>query len=78
MYERLTDRVGGIIPVPPRLASQVLSLAGLARPTEPGEMELHDPQLRAIAGLLTFRSNTGRYIYHLETLAPSQDDRLRA
>jgi hypothetical protein len=77
MYDRQTERVGGIIDVPVRLAPQVLSFAGITTPAEPGESELHDRPLRAIANLLSFRSNVGRYLYHLETLVTTQD-RLRA
>jgi hypothetical protein len=73
MYERSTERVGGIIDVPERLAPQVLSLAGIVKGAEPGESELSDRPLRAIANLLSFRATVGRYIYHLETLVTTQD-----
>ena len=75
MYERTTDRVGGIIDVPAALVSQALSIAGISKPTELGEADLTDAQVRALANLLGFRSNVSRYCYHLETLAT---DPLRA
>ena len=75
MYERTTDRVGGIIDVPAALVPQALSLAGISDPTELGETELSDTEVRALANLLGFRSNVSRYRYHLETLAA---DLLRA
>jgi hypothetical protein len=73
MYERQTDRAGGTIDVPPTLASQVLSLASITNPTEPGETVLNDQQVSAIAQLLSFRHNIGRYIYHLETVIGASD-----
>jgi hypothetical protein len=77
MYERTTDRAGGTIDVPAMLATQVLSIAGIADGDEPGETALTDAQAAALARLLAFRANVARYIYHLETLAGSPD-RLRA
>lgn len=47
MYERRTDRVGGIIDVPTYLEPQVLSAAGIQNATKLGEVELHDQQVRA-------------------------------
>jgi hypothetical protein len=69
MYERTTDRVGGIIDVPAALEPQVLTIAGISNPTELGETELADAEVVALANLLGFRSNIPRYRYHLETLA---------
>ena len=68
MYERTTDRVGGIIDVPAALVPLALALAGITNPTELGETELTDGEVWALANLLQFRSNTSRYRYHLETL----------
>jgi hypothetical protein len=75
MYERATDRVGGMIDVPAALVSQALSIAGITNATELGETELTDDEVRALATLLQFRSNVSRYRYHLETLVT---DPLRA
>jgi hypothetical protein len=50
---------------------------GIASAAEPGESELTDKQALAIAALMNFRANVGRYNYHLETLVTTQD-RLRA
>jgi hypothetical protein len=77
MYDRQTDRVGGIIDVPAQLAPHLLSLPGIVNAAEPGEIELADKQVGAIATLLGFRANVGRYRYHLETLVTTQD-RLQA
>jgi hypothetical protein len=68
MYERSTDRVGGIIDVPPALVPQALSIAGVVNAAEPGETELTGAQARALANLLGFQANVSRYVYHLETL----------
>jgi hypothetical protein len=67
MYERSTDRVGGIIDVPKRLIPQILSIAGIVCAAEPGESELTDKQTRAIARVMNFRADVGGYHYHLET-----------
>ena len=75
MYERSTDRVGGVIDIPAPLVTQALSTVGISNATELGETELTDAQVRALANLLQFRSNVSRYQYHLETLA---SDPLRA
>jgi hypothetical protein len=75
MYERTTDRVGGIIDVPTALVAQALSIAGISKTAELGETELTDAEVRALANLLGFRSDVSRYHYHLETLAT---DPLRA
>ena len=75
MYERSTDREGGIIDIPAPLVAQALSIAGIGNATELGETELTDAEVRALANLLQFRSNVSRYHYHLETLA---SDSLRA
>jgi hypothetical protein len=77
MYERTTDRVGGIIDVPDALAAQALTIAGVTNATEPGETALDDIQAIQMARLLGFRANVARYIYHLETVLTT-DDRLRA
>ena len=77
MYERTTDRVGGIVDVPDLLAIQALAIAGVTDADEPGESELDDAQARKLANLLGFRSNVARYVYHLETLVTSSG-RLRA
>jgi hypothetical protein len=73
MYERLTDRVGGIVDVRPHFVPQVLGLAGISHGDEPGETELTDDQARAIAKLLGIRINLSRYVYYLETLVTAQD-----
>jgi hypothetical protein len=73
MYERQTDRVGGIIDVPAYLEPQALAASGIHDPAELGEVELHDQQVRALAALLNFRQNTGRYIYHFETVTGTRD-----
>jgi hypothetical protein len=73
MYERQTDRVGGTVNVPPTLAAHVLSLASVTNATEPGETPLNDQQASAIAQLLGFRHNVGRYVYHLETVIGASD-----
>jgi hypothetical protein len=73
MYERSTDREGGIIAIPAPLVAQALSIAGISDATKLGETELTDAQVGALAKLLQFRSNVSRYQYHLETLiAPQQ------
>jgi hypothetical protein len=69
MYERTTDRVGGMIDVPQKLVPQALAIAGVSDPTDLGETELTDSQVYALANLLGFRANLSRYVYHLETLA---------
>jgi hypothetical protein len=69
MYERTTDREGGIIDVQPALVPQALNIAGVSNPVEPGEIELADARARALANLLGFRPDVSRYVYHLETLA---------
>lgn len=69
MYERSTDRVGGMIDVPPPLAPQVLLIVDIKDVDEPGETELSDDQARKLATLMSFQANIARYIYHLETLA---------
>jgi hypothetical protein len=73
MYDRQTDRVGGIIDVPAHLVPQALSVARITNATDPGEVELHERQVRALARLLNFRHNVGRYIYHLETVLGVKD-----
>jgi hypothetical protein len=77
MYERTTDHVGGIIDVPDALVVQALRIAGVTDADEPGETDLDDIQAIQMAGLLQFRSNVARYIYHLETVLAT-DGRLRA
>jgi hypothetical protein len=69
MYERTTDRMGGIIDIPATLVPQALSISGINNATELGETELTDAKVRALAKLLQFRSDVSRYQYHLETLA---------
>jgi len=77
MYDRATDYVGGIIDVPVALAVQALMIAGVVDADEPGETDLDDIQAIQMAGLLGFRANVSRYIYHLETVLAT-DDRRRA
>ena len=76
-YDRSTDRVGGLIDIPAKFLAQVLSIAGIADGSEPGEYPLGPKQVGDIAALIGFRSDVSRFHYHLEPLGPAKDQ-LRA
>jgi hypothetical protein len=68
LYDRQTERMFGRINVPPALEPQALAAAGIHDAAEPGEVELHDKQVRALAELLRFSPDFERFIYHFETI----------
>jgi hypothetical protein len=74
LYNRSTDRVGGLIDIPGNVLPQVLTLAGIQNPNDPGEYPLDPKQVRDIARLIGFKPDVSRFHYHLESfgLVPLQ------
>ena len=76
-YNRSTDEVGGLFPIPGRYLARVLKIAGIKNARELGEYPLSDEQIRDIAALVGLKPDPSRFSYHLEPIGFTQD-RLRA
>ena len=72
IYNRTTDRVGGVIDIPAPLLNKVLAIAGIAAtPDEVGEFALSGEQVRDISSLVNFGADFSRFHYHLEPVDPA-------
>lgn len=77
-YEKATERMKGNLRIPPSVLAEIKKIAGLQPDHDGlGEYPLDEEQTRAIARILGFQPDPGRFYYYVEPYGPPEDDGLQ-
>jgi hypothetical protein len=77
-YDRPTERMKGILPIPPSVLEQIKRIAGFGPKDDGlGEYLLDEDQTRQVASILGFNPEPNRFYYYVEPFEPQEDDGLQ-
>jgi hypothetical protein len=77
-YDKATERMKGNLRIPPSVLAEIKRIAGFQPDHDGlGEYPLDEEQTRAIAKILGFHPDPGRFYYYVEPYEPPEDDGLQ-